>query len=66
MIESIGPDAWIYGHIHHNAPDFEIGKSRILFNKAHCLLHVFNHKNHNGKRRLYLLQLHHKQHNNQQ
>lgn len=33
MIESIGPDAWIYGHIHHNAPDFKIGKTRLLTNQ---------------------------------
>jgi predicted phosphohydrolase len=33
MIESMGPEAWIYGHIHHNPPDFKIGKTCLLTNQ---------------------------------
>ncbi len=33
LIESQGADAWIYGHHHHNTPDFIIGKTRLLTNQ---------------------------------
>jgi len=33
MIEKIGPDYWIYGHIHRNNPDFYIGKTILLTNQ---------------------------------
>jgi predicted phosphohydrolase len=28
-----GPDCWIYGHHHHNSPEFKIGKTRMLTNQ---------------------------------
>lgn len=33
LIESTGPDYWIYGHHHCNTPDFEIGKTRMITNQ---------------------------------
>lgn len=33
LIESDGPDYWIYGHHHSNVPDFEIGKTKLLTNQ---------------------------------
>ena len=33
LIETYGPDYWIYGHTHGNTPDFEIGKTRLLTNQ---------------------------------
>jgi predicted phosphohydrolase len=33
FIEAEGPDYWIYGHHHHNAPDFRIGKTWMLTNQ---------------------------------
>jgi len=33
FIEDTGPDYWIYGHIHGNTPDFEIGKTKLLCNQ---------------------------------
>jgi len=33
MIETIGPDYWIYGHIHRNNPDFKIGKTILITNQ---------------------------------
>ena len=33
LIESAAPDYWIYGHTHGNAPDFSIGKTRLLTNQ---------------------------------
>jgi predicted phosphohydrolase len=33
LIQSQGPDAWIYGHHHANVPDFTIGKTRMLTNQ---------------------------------
>lgn len=27
------PDYWIYGHHHHNVPDFQVGKTRLLTNQ---------------------------------
>jgi len=33
LIESNGPDAWIYGHTHGNASAFVIGKTQLLTNQ---------------------------------
>jgi predicted phosphohydrolase len=33
LIETLGPDAWIYGHHHENVPDFAIGKTQMLTNQ---------------------------------
>lgn len=33
LIESDGPDYWIYGHHHSNVPDFTIGKTKMLTNQ---------------------------------
>ncbi len=33
LIESNGPDAWIYGHTHGNTSDFTIGKTQLLTNQ---------------------------------
>lgn len=33
LIEDRGPDFWVYGHHHHNTPDFEIGKTKMLTNQ---------------------------------
>lgn len=34
LIESFGPDYWIYGHNHYNVPDFEIGKTKLITNQC--------------------------------
>ena len=33
LIDSFGPDYWIYGHHHQNSPPFEIGKTQLLTNQ---------------------------------
>ena len=33
LIESKGPDYWIYGHHHHNIPDFKINKTVLVTNQ---------------------------------
>ncbi len=33
LIESKGPEYWIYGHNHHNISDFAIGKTQLLTNQ---------------------------------
>lgn len=33
LIETNGPDYWIYGHHHHNTPDFVINKTQMLTNQ---------------------------------
>lgn len=33
FIESSNIDHWIYGHSHHNTPDFSIGKTQLLTNQ---------------------------------
>ncbi|MBA7580068.1 hypothetical protein ES708_21954 [subsurface metagenome] len=33
VIETNGPDYWIYGHHHCNIPDFEIGNTTISTNQ---------------------------------
>jgi predicted phosphohydrolase len=33
LIETFGPDVWLYGHHHRNIPEFKIGKTRILTNQ---------------------------------
>ncbi|MCF8373413.1 MAG: metallophosphoesterase [Bacteroidales bacterium] len=33
MIESTGPDFWIYGHHHSNTPDFSIGETQMRTNQ---------------------------------
>lgn len=33
LIETGGPDIWIYGHHHQHIPDFEIGKTKLLNNQ---------------------------------
>ncbi len=33
LIETSGPDAWVFGHHHSNAPDFTIGKTQMLTNQ---------------------------------
>lgn len=33
LIESIGPDYWVYGHSHSNTNDFKIGKTSLLTNQ---------------------------------
>ncbi len=33
LIETVGPDYWIYGHHHGNVPAFEIGKTQLLTNQ---------------------------------
>lgn len=33
LIESYGPDYWIYGHSHRNVDDFTIGKTRLITNQ---------------------------------
>jgi predicted phosphohydrolase len=32
-IEASGCDVWVYGHIHHNTPDFTIATTRLLTNQ---------------------------------
>ena len=44
MIETKGPDYWIYGHTHNNTTDFEIGKTKLLTNQLGYLMHN-EHKN---------------------
>lgn len=33
LIETTESDFWIYGHHHHNSPDFSIGKTHMLTNQ---------------------------------
>ncbi|HAQ19440.1 MAG TPA: metallophosphoesterase [Prolixibacteraceae bacterium] len=33
LIEDIGPDFWIYGHIHGSIPEFKIGETQLLTNQ---------------------------------
>ncbi|TAL58905.1 MAG: metallophosphoesterase [Bacteroidetes bacterium] len=33
LIETQGPDYWIYGHHHHNTPQFTIGKTQLITNQ---------------------------------
>ena len=33
LIKSNGPDYWIYGHHHHNTPEFKIGNTTMLSNQ---------------------------------
>ncbi len=33
LIETFGPDFWIYGHHHTNVPEFKIGKTRLITNQ---------------------------------
>jgi len=33
LIETTGPDFWIYGHHHQHIPEFEIGKTKLLNNQ---------------------------------
>ena len=33
LIETSGPDAWVFGHHHSNTPDFMIGKTQLLTNQ---------------------------------
>ncbi|MEA3446705.1 MAG: metallophosphoesterase [Bacteroidota bacterium] len=33
LIETNGPDYWVFGHHHSNAPDFEIGKTQMRTNQ---------------------------------
>jgi 3',5'-cyclic AMP phosphodiesterase CpdA len=42
LIESNGPDAWIYGHTHGNTPTFEIGKTQLLTNQMGYVKHNEN------------------------
>jgi len=48
LIESGKPDYWIYGHTHHNTPDFKIGKTQLLTNQLGYVKyneHIFFNKN---------------------
>lgn len=40
LIESRGPDYWIYGHHHHNHPGFSIGKTQLLTNQLGYVAHA--------------------------
>lgn len=33
LIESEGPDYWIYGHHHQNTPNFKVGKTNLITNQ---------------------------------
>jgi predicted phosphohydrolase len=33
FIEEMGPDYWLYGHHHYNAPEFKIGRTTLLTNQ---------------------------------
>ena len=33
LIEKYQPECWIYGHSHYNAPEFNIGKTKLLTNQ---------------------------------
>lgn len=33
LIETFGPDFWIFGHHHYNGPDFKIGKTQFVTNQ---------------------------------
>lgn len=48
LIEAEGPDFWIFGHTHHNTPNFKIGKTQLLTNQLGYVSYEehtsFNHK----------------------
>jgi predicted phosphohydrolase len=33
LIETIGPDYWIFGHLHSNVSEFKIGKTKLMTNQ---------------------------------
>lgn len=39
LIETSGPDAWVFGHHHSNTPDFMIGKTQMLTNQLGYVSH---------------------------
>ena len=39
LIENHQPDYWIYGHHHHNTPEFQIGNTRLLTNQLGYVQH---------------------------
>ena len=39
LIEARGPDYWIYGHHHHNHPDFSIENTQLLTNQLGYIAH---------------------------
>ena len=43
LIETKGPDYWIYGHTHNNTTDFEIGKTKLLTNQLGYIMHNEHH-----------------------
>lgn len=48
LIESSGPDAWVFGHHHSNTPDFTIGNTQLLTNQLGYVKQgehrLFNHE----------------------
>lgn len=47
LIESKGPDYWIFGHHHTNVPDFEIGKTKLMTNQLGYVMYG-EHENFNN------------------
>jgi predicted phosphohydrolase len=39
LIETTGPDYWLYGHHHHNTPDFLLGKTKMITNQLGYVQH---------------------------
>jgi predicted phosphohydrolase len=50
LIETKGPDYWIYGHTHNNTNDFKIGKTQLLTNQLGYVMHNEQYSFVNDKR----------------
>lgn len=53
LIETSGPDSWVFGHHHSNTPDFRIGKTQMLTNQLGYVKHG-EHRSFNPEKSFHL------------